>query len=311
MPQRGARQAILNGRRGPLGAVLAGLLIAVATQARIDAQPASARPDTRLKEAARAFDRGDSARAYDLGSAFVKAHPRDSAARVLLARIHLGRNELDDAYEQLDIGLRADPRNVDVLAYLGFVSGQLAAAAFERLSTEAPNSARARQLMGETFEAQDERANAEAAYAAALEADPHLLDALLALGKLKRIRLACEEAIPLYQRAESLQRTFESAYGLGVCHAYMQDDKAATARFEQAIERDPTAGVAWAGLGTALVRQGRTREGIAALERAVVIEPGMADAHYMLGMAYTSSGDPARAKAAFAAAERLRANGVQ
>jgi tetratricopeptide (TPR) repeat protein len=308
MPQSGARRPPLNGPRGLLRAVLAGVWLGVTTGA-VGAQAPSAAADAGLKEAERALAVGDSARAYDLSSAFVKAHPRNAAGRVLLARVHLERDELDQAYEQLDRGLRAAPRNVDVLAYLGLVSGQLAAAAFERLSAEAPNSARARQLMGEAFEARDQRADAEAAYAAALEADPNLLDALLALARLKRIRLACEDAIPLYEHAESLQPTFESAYGLGVCHAFVQDDKAAIARFEQATTRDPKAGVAWAGLGTALVRLGRTREGIATLERAVTIEPGMADAHYMLGMAYTSSGDTARAKAAFATAERLRTKG--
>jgi tetratricopeptide (TPR) repeat protein len=311
MSQFGARRTSLQGRGGLLAAALAGLWLGATAGVGVHAQTRPAKPDTRLQEAERALARGDSAGAFNLGSAYVKAHPRDAAGRVLLARVHLERNDLDQAYAELDRGLQQDPKNVDVLAYLGLVTGKLAAATLERLSVEAPNSARARQLMGEAFEAQDQRADAEAAYEAALEADPNLLDALLALGKLKRIRLACEDAIPLYERAESLQPTFESAYGLGVCHDFLQNDTAAVARFEQATERDPRAGVAWAGLGNALVRQGRTREGIAILERAVAIEPGMADAHYMLGMAYTSSGDAARAKEAFAKVEQLRAKGVR
>jgi tetratricopeptide (TPR) repeat protein len=230
---------------------------------------------------------------------------------VLLARIHIERDELEQAYEELDRALRADPRNVDALAYLGLVSGQLAASAFERLATEAPGSARVLQLQGETFEAQDRRSDAETAYQAALNVQPDLLDALLPLAKLKRIRLACEEAIALYERAEAVKPTFDSAFGLGFCLAYMQDDEAAVTRYGQAVKRDPTAAVAWSGLGAALVKVGRTADGVAALKRAVALEPGMSEPWYMLGMAYQATGDAVRSKEAFAKAEQLRAAGKQ
>jgi predicted Zn-dependent protease len=296
-------------RRALVGCVLAGLLLA---GAGVGAQaPAAARPDTRLVEAQRALTRGELARAFELGSAYVKAHPREAPGRVLLARVHLERDELDQAYEELDRALRADPRNVDALAYLGLVSGQLAASAFERLVTEAPGSARVLQLQGETFEAQDRRSDAETAYHAALNVQPDLLDALLPLAKLKRIRLACEDAIALYERAEAVKPTFESAFGLGFCLAYMQEDAAAITRYEQAVKRDPTAAVAWSGLGAALVKVGRTTDGIAALKRAVALEPGMSEPWYVLGMAYQGTGDTVRSKEAFAKAEQLRARGKQ
>ena len=80
---------------------------------------------------------------------------------------------------------------------MGEVSGQLAAATFDRLNTEAPGSARVQQLQGETLEAQERRSEAEAAYEAAVKLDPNLLEAVLALAKLKRIRLASDDAMPL------------------------------------------------------------------------------------------------------------------
>jgi tetratricopeptide (TPR) repeat protein len=288
--------------------VLAGLLVAGA-EAR--AQAPAAKPDTRLVEAERALTRGELARAFELGSAYVKAHPRQARARVLLARVHLERDEPEQAFEELDRALRADPRNVDALAYLGLVSGQLAASAFEQLVTTAPRSARVLQLQGETLEAQDRRRDAEAAYQAALDAQPDLLDALLALAKLKRIRLACDEAIALYERAEAVKPTFDSAFGLGFCLASLQDDAAAVTRYEQAVKRDPTAAVAWSGLGAALVRLGRTADGVTALKRAVALEPTMSEPWYMLGMAYRATGDAVRSKEAFAKAEELRAGGKQ
>lgn len=305
-PLRG--HAIVGRRtvRALAACIVAGLWLATAI---VSAQPQAAKTDTRLVEAQRALTRGEVARAFELGSAYVKAHPRDAAGRLLLARVYLERNEVEQAYEELDHALRADPRNVDVLAYLGLVSAQLAAGAFERLETEAPASARVHQLNGETFEAQERRADAEKAYEAALEVQPDLVDAILPLARLKRMRLACEDAIALYERAEAVTPTFDAAYGLGFCLGYLQDHPAAVIRFEQALKRDPTAAVAWSGLGTALVNAGRRRDGIAALRRAVALEPEMSEAWYMLGMAYQAAGDAVRSKEAFAKMEELRAAG--
>ena len=125
------------------------------------------------------------------------------------------------------------------------------------------------------------------------------------------MRLACDEAIALYERAEAVKPTFDSAFGLGFCLAYMQDDAAAVTRYGQAVKRDPTAAVAWSGLGAALVKVGRTADGVAALKRAVALEPGMSEPWYMLGMAYQATGDTVRSKEAFAKAEQLRAAGKQ
>jgi tetratricopeptide (TPR) repeat protein len=296
------------GRRVFVCGVVAGLL---AGGAGATAQAPAAKPDTRLIEARRALTRGDVARAFELSAAYVKARPRDAAGRVLLARVHIERDELDQAYAELDHAVRADPRNIDALAYLGMVSGQLAAGAFERLATQSPDSARVHQLQGESFEVQDRRRDAETAYEAALNVQPDLLDALLPLARLKRMRLACDDAVALYERAEALAPTFDSAYGLAFCLAYMQENSAALSRYEAAVKRDPGAAVAWSGLGTVLVKVGRTADGIAALKRAVAIEPRMSEPWYVLGMAYQAAGDAVLSKQAFARAEELRTAGKQ
>jgi len=282
-------------------------LVLLSLPPALQAQPAAGPAnDPRVAEGERALARGDAAEALRLADAAVAARPADHAARLLAARAHLERGELEPAWRELDAIIAASPRNVDALALMGLVSGQLAAATFERLATEAPNSAQVQLLQAETFEAQERRADAEAAYEAALKLNAHMLEPLLALGKLKRIRLACDEAIPLYERAEKIRPTFDGAYGLGFCLAYLQQDDAAVSAFERAVQRDTTAAVAWQGLGSALVKTGRSAQGIAALKRALAIEPGMSDGWYMLGMAYQSAGDALRSKEAFAKAEQLR-----
>ena len=271
------------------------------------AQSPRAPTDPDLAEASRALAAGDADRALLLGRGYLKRRPNDVRALLLLVRAHLERDEFDSAYRMANRAARAHPANVDVFYYLGLVTRRLAADEFQRLVQMAPGSARVHQLQAESLEAQQRRADAEKEYAAALAAKPDLLEALLALGKLKRIRLACEEAVGLYDRAESIRPTFDAAYGLGVCHSYLQNDELAVKRFEQAVRRSPSAAVAWAGLGTSLVKLRRTAEGITKLQRAIALAPDMDEAHYMLGMAYQASGDAARAQEAFKKAEQLRA----
>jgi tetratricopeptide (TPR) repeat protein len=284
-------------------ASLTALLVA-APAAR--AQSPRATANSGLAEASRALAAGDADRAFRLGTNYLKGHPGDLRAQLLLVRVHIDRDEWDDAYRMASRAVRTRPADVDALYYLGLVTRRLAADEFQRLARIAPDSARVHQLQAEMLEAQERRAEAEKEYAAALAAKPDLIDALLGLGKLQRIRLACEEAIVLYDKAEAIRPTFDGAYGLGVCHSYLQNDELAVKRFEQAVERNPSAAVAWAGLGTSLVRLRRTADAVAKLQRAIALEPAMHEAHYMLGMAYQASGDTARAQDAFKKAEQLR-----
>jgi tetratricopeptide (TPR) repeat protein len=298
-----ARGWIAVGRFAIRAASIVGLLI-VATPAQ--AQPSRVVADSGLAEASRALAAGDADRAFLLGRDYLKRHPGDVRAQVLLVRVHMERDEWDSAYRMANRAAQAHPADVDVLYYLGLVTRRLAADQFQRLVQMAPDSARVHQLQAEMLEVQQRNADAEKEYAAALEAKPDLLEALLALGKLKRIRLACEEALALYDRAESIRPTFDAAYGLGVCHSYLQNDELAVKKFEQALQRSPSEAVAWAGLGTSLVKLRRTGEGIAKLQRAIALAPEMYEAHYMLGMAYQASGDTSRAQEAFKKAEQLR-----
>jgi len=285
-------------------ASIAGLMTIEAAGVAAQAPKAAAHPG--LTPVRRALAVGDTDRALSLAKSYVQRQPSDVAGHVLLIRVYLERNEIDAAYRAATGAVRKHPADTNVLYFLGLVTRGLAAEEFERLARTAPDSARVHQLRAEMFDAQERRADAEQEYAAALAAKPDLLEALLGLAKLQRIRLACEEARALYERAEAVRPTFDAAYGLGVCLGYLQNDQLAVKHFEQAVQRNPSAAVAWTGLGTSLVKLGRTADGIAKLQRAIALAPEMDDAHYMLGMAYQASGDPVRAQESFKKAEQLR-----
>ena len=139
-------------RSGSLAAV-AGLALVLAawSSPRLGAQGTAARstPDTRLADARHALSAGDAARAFDLATAYLKQHPGVAAARVVLARVHLDRGELDAAYLELDRALRSEPRNVDALYYFGLVTSELAVKSLDSLVERSPASARAKQIAAE------------------------------------------------------------------------------------------------------------------------------------------------------------------
>jgi tetratricopeptide (TPR) repeat protein len=281
----------------------AGLVLANASS--VAAQTRAAAPaDTRLTQAAHALSAGDLDRARQLGTAYLKQHPADARALVLMAQVEMARDNYDAAYDALEAALKADPRNVDALYYLGMVAGTLAQQQFHDLETKAPDSALLHELAAEALVAQDKRPAAEKEYEAALARRPDLLESLLGLARLQRIRLACDTAIPLYERAEAIRPTFDGAYGRAMCQSLMQDDEAAVKSFEQAIARDPRQAVAWVGLGSSLNKLNRAKEAIAKLQHAIELEPTMGEAYYALGLTYQSAGQTALAQEAFKKAEQ-------
>jgi tetratricopeptide (TPR) repeat protein len=290
--------------------VVAAVSLAAQTPAPVP-KPAAASHTPALTPAWRAFYAGDLDKAVALARAAVKANARDTSARLVLARVAIERGDGEGAYSELRRAQRQAPDHPDVLYYLALVSGDLAHAAFDALYALGPDSARVHQLMAESLEAQEKRAEAETEYEAALRADPALVDALLGLAKLKRIRVACDEAIALYEKAEAIRPTPEGAFGLGTCFAARREDEQAVEHFRQALARDDQMAVAWLGLGTSLTRVDRTGDAIAALQRAIALEPRMSEAHYALGQAYRKAGDDERATGAFEKARELQTAGRQ
>ena len=286
-----------------LVSLLAGLPAASGSIVAAQTRPAAA-PDTRLTQATRALSAGDLDRASQLGTAYLKQHPSDARAHVLLARVEIARGNDAAAYDALQAALKADPRNVDALYYLGMVTGTLAQRQFHDLETKAPDSALLHQLAAESLAAQDKRAAAEKEYETALARRPDLLESLLGLATLQRIRLACETAIPLYEKAEAIRPTFDGAYGRAMCQSLLQDDDAAVKSFEQAVERNPRAAVAWVGLGSSLNKLRRSKEAISKIQHAIELEPTMGEAYYALGLTYQTAGQADLAQAAFKKAEQ-------
>jgi tetratricopeptide (TPR) repeat protein len=261
--------------------------------------------DTPLTDAFKALYSGDPDRALRLSSEYLKLHSTDVSAMVLAARARIARNEYEAAYDLLRKALAVEPRNPDVLYFLGIVSSQLATAAFDRLAKIAPDGARVHQLLAQSLRLQDKPVEAVAEYELALKVNPDLVDVLLEFAELRREESNCDDARTLYERAERVKPTFDGAFGLGVCLARQFEHGAAVEQFRIALKRDPQSAPAYFELGSSLLRLEQTAAAVKALEEAVRLEPRMRQAYYVLGRAYQAMGLDARAEQAFARADAL------
>ncbi|MFN0087023.1 MAG: tetratricopeptide repeat protein, partial [Blastocatellia bacterium] len=227
-------------------------------------------------------------------------------ARVLLARAELGQGNIQTAYAELQRALEADPQSIDALFYLATVSEALAPQVYERLYSLAPNSERVHQLLAEAALAQENQAEAEAEFKAALQANPRSIDALLGLADLKRAQSSFDEALSLYRQAVSIiGLNHDLAYGMGVCHMYRQEYEPAIESFRKAIGYSPDAAESHFALGNALFQSGRLAEAIEPLNRAVALNPKIKQSWFLLGRAYQRSGQAELAKAAFKRVDEL------
>jgi tetratricopeptide (TPR) repeat protein len=170
------------------------------------------------------------------------------------------------AIEKLLTALRTKHDDPELLYYLGKASAALMQRSFERLLRSDPASARAHQLMAETFVTQRRFDAAEAEYRNALTQAPETRGIHLALGLLKLNSGSLDEAESEF-RAEALL--------------------------------SPGDGEAAWRLGSVLLQKGRTREALAELQRADQLRPQMIETLFDLAKAYSLENNTAQAEKAW------------
>lgn len=119
-------------------------------------------------------------------------------------------------------------------------------------------------------------------------------------GAVDASRVGDDAALEAYQKGRSLHDKYTYPY-----------NQNAIAHFEKALQIDPAFGRAYAGLAEALVQEAhywggkRVAEAVRYAERAVLLEPELAESHRAHGKALAAGGDEDAALAAFARALEL------
>jgi tetratricopeptide (TPR) repeat protein len=175
----------------------------------------------------------------------------------------LKAGKLPEAATSLQAALAKRPGDVDLLYYYGKTSGLLSQQAFEKLRSTEPDSARAHQILGETYAILHNTDAAEKEYHEALRLRPQTRGLHLELGQLYA-------GVSQWSRAETEFRS------------------------ETQLEPGDSESAYW--LGRSLLEQGNAKEARLELARANELQPGAADILYALGKASSLSGDKATAE---------------
>lgn len=189
-------------------------------------------------------------------------------------------NDYEDAIRWLEVAMRIEPRNTDVLYALGrcYYSRQRfgdAGTVYQAILAIDPHHLKAEENLGLVFDATNQAARAEQALrTAASWADPNGTDEwpFLDFGSFLLDQDRPQEALEPLRSAARIRP--DSA----ICHEK---------------------------LGRTLLALHDAKGGVAELERATELDPSNPKTHYELGRAYRQSGQADRARAEFAISQKL------
>jgi tetratricopeptide (TPR) repeat protein len=123
------------------------------------------------------------------------------------------------------------------------------------------------------------------------ESDPSW-DSLHLLGMTLAGSLRFAEAIGVFERCIAIAPQNAAAFNsIGACYLSMDQPRKAEEFLRKAVQRDPRNSEAIYNLGSAMMRQNRHRDAIAALEQVIALRPDFALAHANVAGALIALGD--------------------
>jgi tetratricopeptide (TPR) repeat protein len=160
--------------------------------------------------------------------------------------------------------------------------------------------ARVRNQLGETDEA-------ERLGRLALQADPNRAELKSFLAGLFIHQDRMKEAAQFLQEALAAKPDIPGAYGrLGMVLEHLGDLQGARAAFEKAVQLFPKDGTSRLLLGRYLLDHGQPKDALEHLQRACELDPGLANAFYVLAQAQTQTGDTEAAQKTQSTFQKLK-----
>ncbi|MBI1951036.1 MAG: tetratricopeptide repeat protein [Acidobacteria bacterium] len=244
--------------------------------------------------------------------AALRIYPDFQDARVNLGMALLQQRRPLEALELLERAAGLDPRSADLAVNLGTAYRAAgddfrAEAAFRRALELDPRSARAWNNLGSI---ELRRGNPQAAtsnLARAVQIEPGMAIFRINLADALNAASRKSEAAEQFREASRIDPDLaESHRGLGEVALDQGSLDIAEREFRVASEAKEPSARAANFLGYLLALRGRFTEAAGQYEKAIAIDPGLADAHRSLGLLYSQRiGDPARAIEHLEAALRL------
>jgi tetratricopeptide (TPR) repeat protein len=226
------------------------------------------------------------------------------------AKQALNDGNYQEAAELFQKTAESTPR-CDARFYLGlarFRLKQLDAAliAFQSAVQCDPKYAEAYTALGEVYVQKGNRDKALPAYLQALTLAPASVPALRGAAAIYLDREENYEAIPLLEKLVSVKKSDPQSHAdLGAAYAATSNWSAAQSQFEEALRIKGNDASALTGLGNLYLREGDGSRGIPLLKKAVATAPGAFEPRFLLGSAYSQTGNYRDALVEFEAALRL------
>ncbi len=175
-----------------------------------------------------------------------------------------------------------------------------AAEAYEALLAQQPEFAPALHLAGVVAASHDDPERAEAAFAAALAAQPRFVEARLAAADLAIANRRYDAAMHLVDEGLALVPFDPALLRMqGRVHSRRGDTAAALAVYHDILLRTPADALAHFDHGATLQRAGDVQGAARAYQRALTLQPTLIDADFNLGVLFEQAGNRPAAVQAF------------
>jgi len=277
-------------------------------------QPAPINPQKFITQGDRYFQSDDFAKAAAEYEKAIQAGAAQQAVYVNLGRCYLALDRFDDAVTLLEKAVRAHPDDAEIcaqlaLAYLGAQKFSQGIQTLEMACTLAPRDADLAGMLAELYSKMGKHDKAVPILEKLLRAYPQNeeLRARLAVGYLMLNRLAEAERM-----VKDLQRSNPNAtelfFLMGMINFRKNNAKAALRDLQKVIQQDPNHALAHYYIGELYFRQKRWRDALTAYQRSALANPQDADPYASMCMCYLALGNNAEALAALKRAIQIDPN---
>ncbi len=250
-------------------------------------------------------------RAEEVLTRYLEGHGSDRRALLVLARVLLRQGRLEPAATALREVLKGDPDDLLARYNLGFIAYRSrnypeAETHLRRAIELSPGHPEAHYRLGVTLLAQNRLDDAIAALSRAVEVDPkhvgahfNLANACARAGRTGEAKKHLDRYAELSGRseAEEERKTQIATLTVGALQHLMNDRfEEALAEYSRVSALYPDDPMLHKEIGRLQLKLGRNEEALAALRRAVELDPRLSDAHYLLANLYRKMGDLAAAE---------------
>jgi tetratricopeptide (TPR) repeat protein len=250
-------------------------------------------PDALHLKGVLAHEAGEHEVAVGLIRSAIEADARAAAFHVNLGNALQALGRMDDAIASFQAGLSLDPNSPETFFNLGQAllrSGRLdeAVTALRRTVELRPTLAAAHLSLGAALHDLGSFEAATASYRRVLQLEPAHVVARLSLGALLEVQGKHAEALEEYTEAEVGRPDDLVLQGrIGSTLLAAERWPEAITRYQGILDREPSNGEAWLGLGLAYRGAGNPSDARGAMARAVELQPDSPQAVFQLAMVLT------------------------